>query len=316
MSPTRKRNSKNSQTRSKRRNTTHSVAHRTLTPEEREARWQELTFGDDFLFSKILQDPELCRELIHRIFPNFPMDEVNKLSLVQTQKAVKLGLHLRGVRFDVFTIIARSIFDLEMQKEMLADLFRRIRAYHIVCGHDALNMIDLKKSGNYKDLPDVYVVFICLFDPFKGQKESGYHMYSCHVYRDNEKSEPLNDGMHTVLLNATGTREDDVNPKLKNFLDFVATNKVPQGEESDPFISLLAQRVKEAKENIKWRREFMRLLTVEDEKYAEGLNKGLAKGREEGITIGEERTQRAIYERLTANGMSAHEASIMTGWNM
>ncbi|MBR1437105.1 MAG: hypothetical protein IJ587_01080 [Synergistaceae bacterium] len=60
----------------------------------------------------------------------------------------------------------------------------------------------------------------------------------------------------------------------------------------------------------------MRLLTIEDEKYAEALNKGLAKGREEGITIGQERTQRAIYERLTANGMSAHEASIMTGWNI
>ena len=100
MSPTRKRNSKNSQTRSKKRCTMRSVAHRilnTLTPEEREARWQELTFGDDFLFSKILQDPELCRELIHRIFPNFPMDEINKLSLVQAQIAVKLGLHLRGV---------------------------------------------------------------------------------------------------------------------------------------------------------------------------------------------------------------------------
>ena len=312
MSPTKKRNSKNSQTRSKRRGTTRSVAHRTLTPEERETRWQELTFGDDFLFSKILQDPELCRELIHRIFPNFPMDEVNKLSLVQTQRAVKLGLHLRGVRFDVFTIIARSIFDLEMQKEMLSDLLKRIRAYHIVCGHDALNMIDLKKSGNYKDLPDVYVVFICLFDPFKGQKESGYHMYSCHMYRDNEKSEPLNDGMHTVLLNATGTKKDDVNPALKRFLDFVATNKVPQGEEADPFINLLDQRVKEAKENIKWRREFMRLLTVEDEIRARVREEE----RAEGIAIGEKKGRADLLSRLQENGMiTADQAATAMGWS-
>ncbi len=251
------------------------------------------------------------------------MDEINKLSLVQAQRAVKLGLHLRGVRFDIFTVIALSIFDLEMQKERLGDLFRRIRAYHIVCGHDALNMIDLKKSGNYKDLPDVYVVFICLFDPFKGQKESGYHMYSCHMYRDNEKSEPLNDGMHTVLLNATGTKKDDVNPALKRFLDFVATNKVPHGEngkEIDQFISLLDQRVKEAKENIKWRLEFMRLLTVEDEirarvreeERAEGRNEGRREGRAEGRAEG----HRELLTRLQESGMiTADQAATAMGWS-
>ena len=60
----------------------------------------------------------------------------------------------------------------------------------------------------------------------------------------------------------------------------------------------------------------MRLLTVEDEIRARVREEERAEGRAEGITIGEERTQRAIYERLTANGMPAHEASIMTGWNM
>ena len=42
-------------------------------------------------------------------------------------------------------------------------------------------------------------------------------------------------------------------------------------------------------------------------------------GRAEGIAIGEQRgeqrSQRSIYERLVADGMSAQKASMMTGWN-
>ena len=259
---------------------------------------------------------------MHRIFPNL---EITELSTVQVQKTVKLALHLRGVRFDVFTIMVRNIFDLEMQKEKLKDLFRRTHAYHIVCGHDALNIADLKESGNYENLPDVYVVFICLFDPFSEYDGSGRHMYTFEMLCTKEPNIALNDGIHTVFLNAKG-KKDDISPELKRFLDFVATNKIitENGEDADPFISILDQRINEAKENIKWRREFMKLLTVEDEIRAKVREQeraeGRAEGRNEGIAIGDkqgsERTQRTIYERLITSGnMTPQQASIITGWN-
>ena len=53
------------------------------------------------------------------------------------------------------------------------------------------------------------------------------------------------------------------------------------------------------------------------EKYFK--DEGRAEGRAEGIAIGEQRgeqrSQRSIYERLVADGMSAQKASMMTGWN-
>ena len=97
---------------------------------------------------------------------------------------------------------------------------------------------------------------------------------------------------------------NDVSPALKRFLDFVGKNKV---SDDDSFIKALDQKVKEAKENTEWRREFMTLLTIEDEKFAEGRHLGQAEG--------EQRTQRSIYERLVADGMPAQKASMMTGWN-
>ena len=52
----------------------------------------------------------------------------------------------------------------------------------------------------------------------------------------------------------------------------------------------------------------MKLLTIEDEKFAEGIAVGEKRGRTE--------EKRSIYERLVASGkLSPQEASIMTGWN-
>ena len=65
----------------------------------------------------------------------------------------------------------------------------------------------------------------------------------------------------------------------------------------------------------------MMLLTIEDEKFAEGREEGRREGRAEGLAIGEqrgeERAQHKIYERLISVAkMSPQEAAAMTGWNV
>lgn len=93
----------------------------------------------------------------------------------------------------------------------------------------------------------------------------------------------------------------------------------------DEFIKKLDEKLKDAKANTKWRREYMKLLTIEDEKFAEGRNLGREEGREEGRAEGraegqaEGRTaeKRMIYERLISSGkLSPQEASMLTGWNV
>ena len=238
-----------------------------------------------------MSDTKLCAEMLRRIFPRL---DIGEIKTVETQKTEKLELHIRGVRFDVFTKTARDIFDIEAQNKKLGDLIKRPRAYHIVIGYDGLNST-LKTSGNYKDLPDAYVVFICTFDPFK----KGRHIYSFQNYCTEDKNIALGDGAYTVFLNTKGEM-DDVSPELKRFLDFIEKNKTSD----DSFIKELDEKIKEAKSNTEWRREYMVLLTIEDEKFAEGRAEG------------EKFAQRSIYERLIANGkLSPEEASYITGWN-
>lgn len=38
--------------------------------------WEELSISNDFMFGKVMQDPELCRELLQRILPDLDIDHI------------------------------------------------------------------------------------------------------------------------------------------------------------------------------------------------------------------------------------------------
>ena len=93
---------------------------------------------------------------------------------------------------------------------------------------------------------------------------------------------------------------DDVSPKLKAFLDFVRGNL-----SDDPLVRKLDARVREAKQNPDWRREFMTLSMMMNEEREEGRAEGRAEGREE--------ERQAIRDRLIAGGMTPQESAMYTG---
>ena len=249
----------------------------TLPPEQ---RWENLTLANDFMFSKVMRDPELCTEMIRRIFPDM---DIGHIEFTQPQKSVKHSFDTRGVRFDVFSKFdSRKLFDTEVQTTSQTYMTRRTRAYHIAMGIEALETETLKTSGTYDDMPDTFVIFICTFDPFG----LGLHKYTfsniCHEV-DGLK---LNDGAVTIFLNTCGT-SNDISGELKAFLDFMLGRK-----SDDPFVMRLDEQVKLAKLNAKWRRLYMKHLLHENairrEGIAIGKEEGIAIGKEEGIAIGKE----------------------------
>ena len=40
------------------------------------AIWEKLEISNDFIFGKVMQDPELCRKLLQRILPDLTIDHV------------------------------------------------------------------------------------------------------------------------------------------------------------------------------------------------------------------------------------------------
>lgn len=76
---------------------------------------QELNLCDDFLFFKVMQDTELCRELLEMIFKKPIRKVVN-----QSEKSVKANPKSRGIRLDVYLEGDDKVYVVEMQQEKVS----------------------------------------------------------------------------------------------------------------------------------------------------------------------------------------------------
>ena len=75
--------------------------------------WDGLGISNDFLFGKVMQNPELCKELLQRIFPEFLIDHIEYPEL---QKGIRLDADAKSVRLDVYVKDGKgTVYDIEMQ---------------------------------------------------------------------------------------------------------------------------------------------------------------------------------------------------------
>ncbi len=107
--------------------------------------WEELGISNDFLFGKVMQNPELCKELLLRILPDL---KIERIEYPELQKSIKPDMDARSVRLDVYVKDEKEvIYDIEMQITNTKELPKRSRYYQ--------SMIDLQlidKGQHYKNL--------------------------------------------------------------------------------------------------------------------------------------------------------------------
>ena len=242
--------------------------------------WEELGIENDFLFGKVMQDSELCKELLQRILPELQIDRIEYPEL---QKSIRSDADAKSVRLDVYVKDGKgTVYDIEMQVTDTKELPKRTRYYQSMID---LQMID--KGQLYSKLKPSYIIFISPFDTFG----MGRHIYTFENLCKEDNSIALNDGTTKIFLNASG-KMDDTSKELRAFLDYVA------GKESDDaFVRKLEEAVKQARKNREWRHEYMTLLMRDQENIEKGMEKGKIYGavstyRELGLSDSE------ILERL------------------
>ncbi len=220
--------------------------------------WESLGIANDFMFGKVMQDAELCKELLQRILPELEIDHVE---YPEAQKSIKTDVDAKSVRLDVYVRDGKgTVYDIEMQVADTRELPKRSRYYQSMID---LQMID--KGQHYKELKPSYIIFICPFDLFG----KGRHLYTFENICKEDTSVSLKDEAVRIFLNADSS-QDDVSKELKAFLDYVA------GKESeDDFVKRLEEAVREARKNREWRHEYMTLLMRDQENMEKGMRKGI-----------------------------------------
>ncbi len=217
--------------------------------------YENQTIKNDFIFGKVMQDKSLCTELLELLTGK----EIDGDITINAQKSVKVTNDSKGVRYDVYVEDSKNtVYDAEMQNKN-ADMPRRTRYYS---GMVDLNL--LESGGEYKDLKNCYIMFICTFDPFG--KDLCCYEFENYSIRDEEF--PLEDGRKILLFNTKGNRVN-VPLRLKEFLDYIETRK-----SANDFTDKLDVAVKKARQNKEWRLEYMKTLLHDMDVRIEGRIEG------------------------------------------
>ncbi|MBP5267536.1 MAG: Rpn family recombination-promoting nuclease/putative transposase [Ruminococcus sp.] len=249
-------------------------------------QYEELTLADDFLFSKVMQDKEICKKLLEMILDI----KIRDLVYHREQQILEDAPDAKGVRLDVYVEDENNtVFDLEMQATNRDHLPKRSRYYQ---GRIDVSILDKGVDTLYRDLMDSYVIFICLHDIFN----QGRHYYRFENLCVDDPTIRLKDGAVKIFLIA-GDEMQDVNGELAGFLRYLKTGAI-----SDDFTRAVDESVRFARRNKDWKEEYRVVNLLEREWKGMGREEGLAEGREEGLAEGREEGRMAVLFKYVANG--------------
>ncbi|MGN0401974.1 MAG: Rpn family recombination-promoting nuclease/putative transposase [Acetatifactor sp.] len=235
-------------------------------------RYEELTITDDFMFGKVMEDKELCRDVLECLLGQ----PVGELEEVITERAFRYTVDGKPIRLDVYTKDQDHLYDAEMQNlnhRSLDDLClpKRSRFYQSMMDTDYL-----QKGWSYRELPEGRVLFLCTFDPF-GLGNAKYTFEN----RCNEEPElRLEDGTEKSFYNCT-CQTQDMPVNLRALYNYITTGQIQSG-----LTRKIEDAVCRAKRNEKWRSEYMKELLHEEDIKAEARAEGKAEGIEQGIEQG------------------------------
>ena len=249
---------------------------------------EELTFTDDYMFGRVMQNPEICKGLLERLLEI----KIEKVEYPTLQKSISQYYETKGIRLDVYVKDSDKVFDIEIQNNPQIDLPKRTRYYQSM-----VDMDNLLKGQDYSDLKESFIIFICQFDPFNQNKP-------CYTFKniclENNQLE-LNDKTTKIFFNSTAyTKEKDV--EISSILEYIVT-KVP----SSNFTKQLNSLVEESKLNNKFRSDYFAMNLHDRDIKKQAYNDGLCEGIQKGISKG-------IYEKSieTAKSMLKDNLDIQT----
>lgn len=202
-------------------------------------KWEELTFADNFIFCKVLEnDTELCRQVLELLLHI----KIDRLEAPVAEKTMLGLIDSKSVRFDVYVKDSDRVFDIEMQTVKKSDLPKRARYYQGILDTD-----NLAEGKSYKNLKESYVIFICLSDPFS----SGLPVYTFENTCRESPDVKLNDRAFKVFFNATACDKLS-SAEERAFFNFIKGS----GAESE-LTRLIDEKVSRIKKSSTERRHYM-----------------------------------------------------------
>ena len=249
--------------------------------------WQKLTLADDFIFSCIMQNTEVCKEVLELLLKI----KISHIEFPVAQKVIQTLKASKGVRMDVYVQEpdGQRVFDIEIQSVITKEEALRARYYQ-----GMLDLDNLLKGSDYVELPQTYIIFLCMNDPF----DLNLPIYEPHSYIDPNNQHPYDDKTRKIFYNVS--RYQDVNdPRIKDFLQYLK-NKTPTND----FTRRLDKMVEELKTIEVGFTDYIATRQKEFDWFRQG--------KEQGLQQGTHQTKLETAKMLLSYGDSPEKVAICT----
>ena len=249
--------------------------------------FDELTIQDNFIFQKVMLKKSICKAVLERLL-DIPIKDI---VYIQEEKTLDVSLETKSIRLDVYVNDdSGTVFNIEMQTSKdMEELVKRTRFYQSI-----LDMYHLQKGQKYMTLNDSYIIFICTFPVFTGNR----HKYTFKNVCMEEHDILLNDGATKLFLSTKG-KMDDISKPLQRFLDYVDGHAA-----SDDLLRDIESAVDEAKHCEAWREEYSMLSMDHYTYWKEGVAEGRAEGLVEGENLGKAKAKTEVVVQMLRENIS------------
>ena len=254
---------------------------------------EELNLMDDFLFNAVLTHPETGEKFIHKILKLLFDREFKNLKPSAQKVYAGMNTDLRGARLDVciegdYIDIEGSeipsVYDVEPdQNNKVKDVAafpKRSRFYHAM-----IDSRSLKTGEDFGKLKQVYVIFICNYDPF------GYDrvLYTIKNRCLEEPEMDYDDGAETLVLYTKG-KKGTISEELRQFLNYM--ENTDQKNAVNEELQDIQRMVDVVKRDGEVSLRYMKSFEHDQLMYAQGEEAGRELGREEGRLAEMKNTER------------------------
>ena len=224
---------------------------------------QELTIKDNFMFGAVMCDEKNSKDFLEMLF-NMSIAKVE----ISKEKCIAYHPEYKGVRLDVFVADQNNTkYSIEMQATSEEYITKRTRYYHSQIDTELIST-----GTEYEELPNVYVIFICDFDPFGKRK----YCYTVENRCIEDDCININDGSRSIYLSTKGQNETEVSGKLVKFLKYVQADLDESlMDYGDEFVKKLQETVMRVKESREMGERYMTLQKWLKEEYKEGKADGI-----------------------------------------
>ena len=197
--------------------------------------FQDLTFQDDFMFCKVLQNMKICKRILELV-----LEEELSIKNITSQKTIENHSESKLVRLDVLAEDEKKDkFNIEMQMVNNDKIPQRMRLYQA-----SIDVYMTEKGTFYANMPNTVIIFFCMFDPIG----KGLPIYTFKNICEEDKNIKLNDGTTKIIISVKAY-EKVKNPELKGLLKYICDGIVTTS---------LTKEIEMAMSNIKQNTTFLK----------------------------------------------------------